>query len=452
MAYLLSAVGWGVAAKCIIIAIAAVALAGVIAMLAAECVGKRKRQQLKQAEENGVQPVEEQQVENAVERVEEAEPAEEQAEEIAAAEAVEETAEEPAEEIVPDPEPVKEPEPEVEAETVTEAKEEVVLEEDAVILDDEEEEDVGTVVIGETRLRVRYDRSFTAKLIQSDDALKGRYNELKNELLRYSLKTRMSWGNESFYLGRRTYAKFAVYGKTLSLYLALSPDEFADTKYKYENVGGVAKYAKTPMRLKLRSIRSVRWAKELIAVLAGKFGFERKELDDTDFYCAYEDTASLVHKRLIKLYKVVEEFTVNANGSEKRGKSRVLHEDFLERDFDIMEAVTVEEAAEVISDEEAEELVEELVVNPVKPRQRVKKRTDIINIEALSKNYSAGDTVTLDGLKDKKLIAPSTTYYKVLASGILDKPLIVEADDFSLEAVKMILLTGGRVIKTRYED
>ena len=72
MAYLLSAVGWGVAAKCIIIVIAAVALAGVIAMLAAECVGKRKRQQLKQAEENGVQPVEEQQVENAVERVEEA--------------------------------------------------------------------------------------------------------------------------------------------------------------------------------------------------------------------------------------------------------------------------------------------------------------------------------------------------------------------------------------------
>ena len=149
---------------------------------------------------------------------------------------------------------------------------------------------------------------------------------------------------------------------------------------------------------------------------------------------------------------MVEEFTVNANGSEKRGKSRVLHEDFLERDFDIMEAVTVEEAAEVISDEEAEELVEELVVNPVKTRQRVKKRTNIINIEALSKNYSAGDTVTLDGLKDKKLIAPSTTYYKVLASGILDKPLIVEADDFSLEAVKMILLTGGRVIKTRYED
>ena len=192
MAYLLSAVGWGVAAKCIIIAIAAVALAGVIAMLAAECVGKRKRQQLKQAEENGVQPVEEQQVENAVERVEEAKPAEEQAEEIAAAEAVEETAEEPAEEIVPDPEPVKEPEMAFEVEPVTEAKEEVVLEEDAVILDDDEEEDVGTVVIGETRLRVRYDRSFTAKLIQSDDALKGRYNELKNELLRYSLKTRMS--------------------------------------------------------------------------------------------------------------------------------------------------------------------------------------------------------------------------------------------------------------------
>ncbi len=35
---------------------------------------------------------------------------------------------------------------------------------------------------------------------------------------------------------------------------------------------------------------------------------------------------------------------------------------------------------------------------------------------------------------------------KVLAKGSLNKPLIVEADDFSLEAVKMIALTGGRVI------
>ena len=39
------------------------------------------------------------------------------------------------------------------------------------------------------------------------------------------------------------------------------------------------------------------------------------------------------------------------------------------------------------------------------------------------------------------------TYIKVLARGKLDKALTVEADDFSPQAVKMIVLTGGSAVK-----
>ena len=53
----------------------------------------------------------------------------------------------------------------------------------------------------------------------------------------------------------------------------------------------------------------------------------------------------------------------------------------------------------------------------------------------------------------KKKRIPSTgkkvTYVKVLARGTLDKALIVEADDFSPAAIKMIVLTGGEVIRTK---
>ena len=35
----------------------------------------------------------------------------------------------------------------------------------------------------------------------------------------------------------------------------------------------------------------------------------------------------------------------------------------------------------------------------------------------------------------------------MLARGIIDKPLYVYANDFSLAAVKMIALTGGKAIK-----
>ena len=39
-----------------------------------------------------------------------------------------------------------------------------------------------------------------------------------------------------------------------------------------------------------------------------------------------------------------------------------------------------------------------------------------------------------------------TTFYKVCARGTLDKKLTIDADDLSIEAKKMILLTGGKVI------
>ena len=43
----------------------------------------------------------------------------------------------------------------------------------------------------------------------------------------------------------------------------------------------------------------------------------------------------------------------------------------------------------------------------------------------------------------------SATYVKVLARGRLGKSLVVEADDYSLAAVKMIVLAGGTVYRKR---
>ena len=52
----------------------------------------------------------------------------------------------------------------------------------------------------------------------------------------------------------------------------------------------------------------------------------------------------------------------------------------------------------------------------------------------------------INSLKDKKLIDKNVCFVKVLARGIIDKPLIVKAQDFSLDAAKMIQLTGGKVV------
>ncbi|MCI9031925.1 MAG: hypothetical protein HFK09_05335 [Clostridia bacterium] len=200
--------------------------------------------------------------------------------------------------------PIAEKEVPAVEESEKQKEEEVKLEEAAVLVDDGVDAESGTVIVGETRLKVGYNRSFTAKLIQSDDTLKSRYSELYNEFLRYELKSRMSWSNESLYRGRKTYAKFAIRGKTLSLYLALRPSEFAETKYGFKDAGNVAKYKDVPMRLKIKSARGVRWAKELIAVVAEKAKWKKKDVPEANYRPEYQNTTTLVREGYIKLYYI----------------------------------------------------------------------------------------------------------------------------------------------------
>ncbi len=75
------------------------------------------------------------------------------------------------------------------------------------------------------------------------------------------------------------------------------------------------------------------------------------------------------------------------------------------------------------------------------------KTKNIVNVDTLSENFTPGDRVDVNSLKNKSLVPYDTAYIKVLARGIIDKPLTVYANDFSLSAVKMIALTGGEAIK-----
>ena len=119
-----------------------------------------------------------------------------------------------------------------------------------------------------------------------------------------------------------------------------------------------------------------------------------------------------------------------------RAKKQTANKPLVHRDV-----VTAAEAAE-INDEEAKSAVKR---ERVAPRRRDGLRS-IVNVDTLSQNFPSGGEVTLAALTEKKLVPQGTTYVKVLARGMLDKPLRVHADDFSLDAVKMIVITGGQAI------
>ena len=107
----------------------------------------------------------------------------------------------------------------------------------------------------------------------------------------------------------------------------------------------------------------------------------------------------------------------------------------------VRDEISASEVDSVMTDADAAALIED-VGGAVHSGKK-----GIINIDTLSLSFEAGQTVTIEALKEKKLIDKKVGQVKVLARGRLDKPLIVELQDYSIEAAKMILITGGRVRK-----
>lgn len=75
-----------------------------------------------------------------------------------------------------------------------------------------------------------------------------------------------------------------------------------------------------------------------------------------------------------------------------------------------------------------------------------KGRLGVINIGDIDAVFEADSVVTLEELKEMKLLPKGIGRLKVLAHGSLNKPLTVKAESYSVQAIKMIELTGGTVI------
>lgn len=105
-----------------------------------------------------------------------------------------------------------------------------------------------------------------------------------------------------------------------------------------------------------------------------------------------------------------------------------------------VEDISVEEAHNAVSDDVAAHFIDKKKSDVT----RFQKKS-IVNIDTLAENFESGDSVNLEALIQKGLIPKNSDYVKVLARGHLNKKLFVEANDYSADAVKMIILTGGSV-------
>ena len=282
----------------------------------------------------------------------------------------------------------------------------------------EEEEEVVRVVENGVLFEIRYNRSYTAKLIQASDEAKSYYNELKNYILSYKkISDRISWHYESFNSGRNQLIKFGVKGKTLCLYFHLNPNDYQDSKYLVEEVTS-KKYEEVPCLYRIKNPRRCNYAKELIDVVMNAYGLVKDEEQHETYELPYEPREPLLARGLIK---------------EVKTKAKEEHR-----------SISVSEADASMSDEVAESRIGD----DANSKRHFGKK-GVINIDIIGRYFLDNDTVDIEALWEKKLVSKNVGYVKVLARGTLDKKLNINLQEYSIQAVKMILLAGGTVKKAK---
>ncbi len=318
---------------------------------------------------------------------------------------------------------------------ITEVQPEPVVEEEQEeeeSFTEEEQPERSVEVVNGRQIFVQYNYSFKAKLILSSVEVQEEYKKLIHYVKSYGVKTSISWKQERIYLGRNTYAMLVFKGKKLCVAYALDPKEFEDTKYRIIDLSEIKRFVKVPTLIKLSSERKQKYALELFDLLFARENLEAKEIEAEEIIIPKRTKEELIEENLIKVY-------TSDDIEEGVTLKQANVEDIIRKN------ITIQEAKTLITDESVLEYVEE--VEGLADRVYTKK--DIINIDTLSKAFEPNDYVNLEALKEKKLIGAKVDYVKVLARGSLDKPLIVEAQDYSLDAIKMIILTGGEARRSK---
>ncbi len=149
----------------------------------------------------------------------------------------------------------------------------------------------------------RYNFSFTAKLCQSDDNVKEQYNQIMNKINGYKkISTRMANKHVSVNRGYMKLIRINFTGKKLSLYFAFDPNEQLDSKYRLKDFSHKKLYEVLPMRLKLTSPRSLKYALELIDRIMNQNAVVPRVVENVDYIkdYPYKSTQQLIEENLVK--------------------------------------------------------------------------------------------------------------------------------------------------------
>ena len=124
---------------------------------------------------------------------------------------------------------------------------------------------------------------FEERMLKADKDMQANYNTIKNEILSYGVKSRVSSSGDTFRLHRKTYVKLTIAGKSLKLYFALNPDDYKNSTIPVQDAGNKAIYAEIPLVFKVKSDLSMKRCKELIQTVMENDALEQGEIGNVNW-------------------------------------------------------------------------------------------------------------------------------------------------------------------------
>jgi hypothetical protein len=135
--------------------------------------------------------------------------------------------------------------------------------------------EVGTTRTGKKKI-VRI--PFQERMRFAEPLLLAHYDELKNYILSFQVKSRISNAGDIFRLHKEEYVKITIAGKGLKLYMALNPEDYKDGPIPVDDASDKKMYKEIPLVFKVKSELSLKRAKKLIDDLMMKKGLPQQEI------------------------------------------------------------------------------------------------------------------------------------------------------------------------------
>lgn len=329
-------------------------------------------------------------------------------------EEVEETEEPLAEEILEETD--NEVDDSEHVETIDEAEEEADDEELPV---EEENNNEEIIDVPTDKLVIRRTK-FINKMKFTSDKTKEYYSQIKNLLLSYGTKNKVARRNEAFRKSGLV-AKISISGKSLRLHLPLDPNDeerFPTSKYHQFSLADKKQYSEVPFTLKIKSDRALKRALELIELVCLEKPLKKKrKYEETDFTKDLQIDGEAIFEKL----GLLDEMTDNVN--------KEYIEKFEANHFDDIDAIV--------------QLLPK--INKVEPNEG---ETQNVYIDTVLDKIE-GDVINLDSLKKANLISLSTNNICVKIHENLNKPITVECDEITSDAVVAVLAVNGKVFLKR---